>query len=85
MNEKLVVLWTSGDKEVALKMAFMYTCNSKKKGWWDDVTLLIWGRSANLTAKDSEIQEYIKKMIDQGVSIEACKACANMYVVSPTL
>ena len=57
MHEKLVVFWTSGDKEVALKMAFMYTFNSKKKGWWDDVTLLIWGPSANLTAKDSEIPE----------------------------
>jgi hypothetical protein len=42
-------------------MASMYTFNSKKKGWWDDVTLLIWGPSANLTAKDSEIQEYIKE------------------------
>ena len=27
-EDKLVVLWTSGDREVALKMAFMYTFNS---------------------------------------------------------
>ena len=28
-SEKLVVLWTSGDREVALKMVFMYTFNVK--------------------------------------------------------
>ena len=29
-SEKLVIIWTSGDREVALKMAFMYTYNAKK-------------------------------------------------------
>ncbi len=28
-KDKLVVVWTSGDKEVALKMVFMYTFNAK--------------------------------------------------------
>ena len=28
-KDKLVVVWTSGDREVALKMVFMYTINSK--------------------------------------------------------
>jgi hypothetical protein len=31
--DELVVLWTSGDREVALKMAFMYTYNSKRFKW----------------------------------------------------
>ena len=35
-EEKLVILWTSGDREVALKMVFMYTYNAKKYGWWDE-------------------------------------------------
>ena len=39
--EELVVLWTSGDREVALKMVFMYATNSKKKGWWKEVTLVV--------------------------------------------
>ncbi len=36
MTEKddgLVVVWTSGDREVALEIVFMYTLNSKLKGW----------------------------------------------------
>ena len=28
--DKLMVLWTSGDRDVALKMVFMYTLNAKK-------------------------------------------------------
>ena len=84
-SEKLVVLWTSGDRDVALKMAFMYTLNAKKNGWWDDITLLIWGPSANLTANDTEIQEYIKNMISLGIHVEACKGCSDMYGVSSNL
>lgn len=41
-KDKLIVLWTSGDKEVALNMVFMYTLNAKKKGWWDEVGLIVW-------------------------------------------
>ncbi|KXS47386.1 MAG: hypothetical protein AWL62_2688, partial [Halanaerobium sp. T82-1] len=33
-KNSLVVLWTSGDKEVAKKMVFMYTLNAKTRGWW---------------------------------------------------
>lgn len=84
-EDKLVVLWTSGDREVALKMAFMYTYNSKKFGWWDDITLVVWGPSAKLLAGDKELQEYIKKMLDAGIVVKACKGCADLYGVSDKL
>ena len=32
---KLSVLCTSGDRDVALKMVFMYANNAKINGWWD--------------------------------------------------
>ena len=51
-NEKLVILWSSGDREAALKMVFMYTYNAKKYEWWDDLTLLVWGPSAKLLSED---------------------------------
>ncbi len=84
-NQKLVVLWTSGDREVALKMAFMYTFNAKNHGWWDEITLIIWGPSANLSSEDQEIKDNLKKMIDAGIEIVACKGCADMYGVTPVL
>ena len=53
-SSKLFVLWTSGDREVALKMVFMYTYNAKKYGWWKDITLVVWGPSAKLLSGDKE-------------------------------
>ncbi|WP_246241664.1 DsrE family protein [Draconibacterium mangrovi] len=84
-KNKLAVLWTSGDPDVAEKMAFMYTYNAKKQGWFDDVVLIIWGPSAKLAAENEMIQDYIKKMQEAGVKIEACLYCAKMYEVDEKL
>ena len=84
-EDKLVVLWTSGDREVALKMVFMYTFNSPRFEWWEDVTLLIWGPSSKLLSEDTELQEYVAKMKEAGIHLKACKACADQYGVSEKL
>lgn len=84
-SEKLVIIWSSADRDVALKMAFMYTYNSKKYGWWDDITLVVWGPSAKLLTEDKELQEKIKSMIDAGIVVKACKACSDQYGVSGKL
>ena len=82
---KLVVVWTNGDREVAIRMAFMYTLNSKLKEWWNDVSLIVWGPSAKLLAEDTMLQEYVKRMKDAGVELLACKACSDSYGVSEVL
>ena len=82
---KILIVWTSGDRDVALKMVFMYTFNAKKNKWWDEVRLLVWGPSSKLLSEDQELQDYVKKMKDEGVILEACKACADMYGVSDKL
>lgn len=82
---KLVVVWTNGDREVAIRMAFMYTLNSKLKEWWNEVSLIVWGPSAKLLAEDTTLQEYIEKMKGAGIEILACKACADGYGVSEEL
>ncbi len=84
-NDHLAVLWTSGDKEVAIKMVFMYVYSAKKSGWFEEITFIIWGPSSKLTAGDPDIQEYIKKMLDEGIVVKACKACADLYEVSDDL
>jgi hypothetical protein len=84
-NDCLVVLWSSGDREVALNMVFMYTLNSKKRGWWREIRFIVWGPSANLLSRDKELQEKIKEMGVEGVILEACKACADNYGVSESL
>ncbi len=82
---RLMVLWTSGDREVALKMVFMYTLNAKKRGWWDQIRFVIWGPSSKLLSEDRELQEEIRKMEEAGVELLACKACADQYGVSDKL
>jgi hypothetical protein len=84
-KKSLVVLWTSGDREVALKMVFMYTLNAKLKGWWEEVILIVWGPSARLLSQDEELREKIGQMRKGGVVLEACKACADLYGVTADL
>lgn len=83
--EKLAVLWTSPDREVALKMVFMYTRNSKKYGWWDAIRLIVWGPSAKLLSQDEELQAYVKDMLQNDIEVAACKACADSYGISDIL
>src|SRR5512136_2845961 len=84
--DELVVLWTTGDREVALKMAFMYTCNSKRFKWgWKNVTLVVWGPSAKLLVADKELQEHVVEMKEKGVKLQACKKCSDLYGVSDNL
>lgn len=84
-EEQLVVVWTSGDKEVAMNMILMYTYNAKKRDWWEDVTLLVWGPSQKILTEDKELQDYVKKIQDAGVKVLACKACADNYSVADKL
>jgi len=39
--------------------------------------IIIWEPQAKLAANNNEIQELIKILIDNGVKISACKACAD--------
>ncbi|WP_211341346.1 DsrE family protein [Desulfoglaeba alkanexedens] len=84
-SDRLVVLWTTTDRETAFNMVFMYTRNSKLRGWWDPVRLIIWGPSAKLTATDPEIADHLAQMQKDGVEVWACKACADRYGVSEQL
>jgi hypothetical protein len=82
---KLGVLWTSGDRDVALKMVFMYTLSAKRQAWFDEVRFIVWGPSSKLLSVDEELQAGIAEMGEAGVELVACKACADSYGVSGKL
>ncbi|MBK3518820.1 DsrE family protein [Carboxylicivirga sp. N1Y132] len=84
-QDKLMVIWSSGDRDVALKVCFMYTNAAKKVKWFDEVNLIVWGPSAKLLCEDEELQEKLKMMQDNGVVVEACVNCAEMYGVADQL
>ena len=84
-SSRLAVVWTSGDRDVALKMVFMYTLNAKSRGWFDEVTLIVWGPSSKLLSEDAELQAQVTMMKNVGIELAACKACADSYGVSGQL
>jgi hypothetical protein len=82
---KQLIVWTSGDREVALKMVFMYAYNCQKRGWMDQVRLLVWGPSGKLLTEDEELQENLAALKEAGVELYACKGCADLYGISDKL
>ena len=84
-NSQLVVVWTSDDPMLAERMVLMYTHAAKKQAWFSDVRLIIWGPSAKLISENDELQAKLRSMQEDGVVIEACVVCANMYGVTETL
>jgi hypothetical protein len=84
-KDKLVVVWTSDDPMVAERVALMYTHAAKTAGWFNEVTLIIWGPSARLISENIKLQEKLREMQKDGVVIEACIACANAYGVAEDL
>jgi len=82
---RLVVVWTSGDPDVAHQVCFMYTHAAHKAKWFDEVRLVVWGPSSRLLAGDKELQRKVKAMIDDGLKVQACVVCANHYGVADRL
>jgi hypothetical protein len=78
-SERLLLLWTSGDPEVAMNMGLMYTYGAQSHGWWDEVRVLVWGPSAKLLAQNKELQDRVKSMQEAGIKFEACIVCTNRY------
>jgi len=85
MENKLNILWTTDNKETFFNMLIMYALNSKLKGWWEHVNIIIWGASARLAGEDHQVQAEILDLIHQGVNIEACKACSDNIGVTEVL
>ena len=84
-QDTLVVLWTSGDRDVAEKSCLMYTHAAKKNNWFSEVILIIWGPSARLVIEDEAIRNKVLRMKEDGVILEACIACSNMLEVTEEL
>jgi len=84
-SRDLFILWTSGDRDVAIEMVFMYALNAKKEGWFDNVELCIWGPSAILAVEDEEINVRLTYMSKMGVKLTACRSCSDDYDLSEKL
>ncbi|MFH2129439.1 MAG: DsrE family protein, partial [bacterium] len=84
-NRELLVMWTSGEAETARNMVFMYTLNARLQGWWDEVTLLVWGAASRLLTEDDYLKSELAKMQQAGVKTIACRSCAEKMDVAEQL
>jgi hypothetical protein len=88
MNEimnKINILWTTGDKITALNMLAVYVLNAKRRAWWQEINVIIWGASAKLVAEDTQVQTEVLEMIHSGIHVEACKDCSDACGVTDNL
>ena len=85
MKKELLVNWTTDNLDTAMNMVLLYTYNAKKLGWFDEITLLIWGASQKLAATNKEVQKQLEMMKEVGVTVIACKKCAEDQGVADEL
>lgn len=84
-KNKLTILWTNDNVITSEKMVFMYGINAKTRGWWDEVTIIIWGATVKLVSENKPIQDLIQEARLEGVHITACKGCADQLGVTEIL
>jgi len=82
---RLVVVWSSGDPDVAHRVAFMYTQGAARQQWFNEIELIVWGPSARLLAADKDLQAAVKQMKESGITVRACIVCADSYGVTEQL
>lgn len=82
---KLLILWTTEEVEVAKKMVLLYGSVILPRGYWDEAHLMIWGPSVRALAKNEELQTMLKSVQESGVETSACVVCSDEYGVSGKL
>lgn len=85
MRNKLLIVWSSGEKEVAKKLVLLYGSVMLERKYWDEAIIMIWGPSAKLLANDTELQKQFKIVQASGVQFNACVVCTDEYGVSDQL
>lgn len=81
MKNELLIVWSTDNKETIINLICLYAFNAKAKGWFDEVTILIWGASQQILCEDEEIKSHIEQMRKIGIKLIACKKCSeNMYI-----
>lgn len=82
---KLLIVWSSGEVEVAKKLVLLYGSVMLERKYWDEATIMIWGPSAKTLADNKEVQEQMLKVKNSGVDFNACVVCTDDYGVSDKL
>lgn len=83
--DKLLIVWSSGEIEVARKMVLLYSSVILPRGYWDEAHLMIWGPSAKLLVENEDLQEMLTNVKETGVKLSVCVVCSDDYGVTAQL
>ncbi len=83
--DKLLIVWSTAEIEVAKKMVLLYSSVIIPRGYWDQAHLMIWGPSAKLLSENIELQEILVQIKDTGVELSCCVVCSDEYHVTEKL
>lgn len=85
MSDKLLIVWSSSDIEVAKKIVLLYSSVIIPREYWDEAHLMIWGPSAKLLAENEELQSMLETVRKSGVELSVCVACSEEYGITQKL
>lgn len=75
-KKHLYILWTNADPLTSEHMVLMYSTNALLNGWWDRITIIIWGATQKLALENDAVRLKIEVAREAGVEFSACLSCA---------
>ena len=84
MSDKICVVIASSDRRV-IKTALQYARRTVTEKFMNDTKVFLFGPSEEVIAYDTELQDFLKRYLDVGKEVLACKWCSDDYGVSDTL
>ncbi|MBS3769708.1 MAG: hypothetical protein KGY69_05600 [Bacteroidales bacterium] len=75
----VAIIWTSGKPDIFLESIEPYCEACFTNNDHEDLTLIAWGSSVDLLAKDAAIREELASLIEMGVKVKASATLAAKY------
>jgi len=82
---KLLIVWSTSEIEVAKKMILLYGSVILPREYWDEAHIMIWGPSAKVLAENVALQALVKQVQQTGVKFSCCVVCSDDYGVTEKL
>ena len=75
-DRHLHIIWANGDPVTSEDMVLMYAHNSILNGWWDRVTVVLWGAPQQTIFNNESVLLKLRLARNSGVEFSACVSCA---------
>jgi len=84
MSDKICIVVTSSDRR-GIKTSLQYARRTVTEKFMKDTKVFLFGPSEEVIAYDTELQDFLKRYMDVGKKVLACKWCSDDYGVSDRL